>query len=112
MKHQRLKSGNLYFNDKLSSRRTAPRESINVVGKIRQPGRKPVISHIRDLSTAGFRMYYINSINQEEMLWIHLPSFAPMHANVKWVSRSEYGCEFATPLYPSVCDHIVRLYKY
>lgn len=39
-------------------------------------------------------------------IWVNLPGLQPMEAVVRRQDGDNYGCEFVSPLHPSVADHL------
>ncbi len=90
--------------------RMSSRSGVQITAEIRQRADFKVTAEILDLSLSGFRMHCVVSLNDELPLHMTLPGFAPQSSIVRWVKGYEYGCEFSSPLYPAVYDHIVSAF--
>ncbi|MBB4640983.1 PilZ domain-containing protein [Rhizorhapis suberifaciens] len=61
-----------------------------------------------DLSISGFRFETAFSMHVGTRLWLNVPGFQGLEAVIKWHEGFTYGCAFALPLHPAVCDHLIR----
>lgn len=64
-------------------------------------------AHMVDLSLSGCRVFSVTYLSENKTIFITLPGFAPLEAEVVWKIRDEYGCAFTQGLHPAVYDHIV-----
>lgn len=64
-------------------------------------------AHMLDLSQSGCRVFSVTLLRQDRSIFITLPGFAPLEAEVAWKKRDEYGCAFLTGLHPAIYDHIL-----
>ena len=46
-------------------------------------------------------------LNDHGRIFITLPGFGPLEAEVVWRIGESYGCAFVAPLHPAVFDHIL-----
>ncbi len=63
-----------------------------------------------EISTHGFRAMTAARLNPGDSVYLHIPSLNALHAMVRWVENSAFGCEFLQPLYAPVAEHIARQY--
>jgi len=64
-------------------------------------------AHMLDLLQSGCRVFSVTLLRQDRSIFITLPGFAPLEAEVVWKKRDEYGCVFLTGLHPAIYDHIL-----
>jgi hypothetical protein len=90
-------------------RRSAPRVAIRLECEIRLDRGQWSKSILYDLSRTGFRIAWLPRRSSDPKLWIRIPGLQPLTAVIRWHSQSAIGCEFSTPLYEPVFDHLARL---
>lgn len=61
-----------------------------------------------DLSRSGFRMRCMYHIPDRRTVYLNMPGFESMEANIMWHKDVHYGCAFAKRLHESVYDHLLR----
>ncbi len=83
------------------------RADVRIEAEIREVGAGKFKINVLDLSVTGFRMHSLTFINPESPVFLTMPGMAPLSAKVAWTKGDYYGCEFDSPLYPAVFDHIV-----
>ena len=71
-----------------------------------EPWAKVVLT---DLSRTGFRIAWSPRCQPGAKLWIRIPGLQPLSAVVRWQNQSGIGCEFTSPLYEPVFEHLARL---
>jgi PilZ domain len=60
-----------------------------------------------DLSLSGCRIFSVTYLSEDRRIFITLPGFGPLEAEVVWRIKDEYGCSFINGLHPAIYDHIV-----
>lgn len=88
--------------------RQAERIAVRGTASLRRSGYNKVVVNLMDLSTAGFRIETFGGINVGIPVWITLPGLSSIEAQVVWARGDQVGCEFHTPLHPSVLEAVVR----
>jgi hypothetical protein len=63
-----------------------------------------------DLSQSGCRVESVTLLREDRHVFITLPGFAPLEAQVVWHHKGEYGCSFVNGLHPAIYDHIIAKY--
>jgi hypothetical protein len=76
--------------------------------RFRTPGGSTDQATIDDLSTQGFRVRWQYSVEPGTRVWVTLPRLGSQAAIVRWNREFELGCQFETPLHPSVFDHLLK----
>lgn len=87
--------------------RSARRESLDMDVALREMGSTRITARILDLSTHGFRAETLGRLSPATSIWLTLPSLAPQLARVVWSDGCYAGCQFVTPLHPSVFARIL-----
>ena len=75
---------------------------------LREMGSTRITARILDLSTHGFRAETMGRLCPTTSIWLTLPGLAPQLARVVWSEGCYAGCQFVTPLHPSVFARVVR----
>jgi hypothetical protein len=75
--------------------------------RFRTPGASSDSVTVDDLSTHGFRVRWQYRVEPGTRVWITLPKLGILAAIVRWNCEFELGCEFETPLHPSVFAHLL-----
>ncbi|MEY4270286.1 MAG: hypothetical protein RLZZ58_1502 [Pseudomonadota bacterium] len=88
--------------------RRSRRAEIVARARFREPGCNPFEVQLFDLSATGFRMVTYGRPQMGVHIWVTLPGLQALEAIVRRASGNEYGCEFASPLHPSVAEHLQR----
>lgn len=87
-------------------RRGGERAHVAIEADLRKPGRTPFKVLIRDLSETGGRAETLAKIHPGDNVMLTLPGLAPISATIRWTTSREFGLQWASPLHPSVFDHI------
>lgn len=95
-----------------ADRRIAPRASVRIMADLRRVGRTPFRVTVADLSETGCRCETVSRVESGDRVWITIPGFAPIEGMVRWVTPRDFGCEWSTPIYVSVYDHIRARYPF
>lgn len=88
--------------------RAAERRIVGIRAQLREMGGGRLSVDVQDLSITGFRVDSIYRIGIGTTVFLTIPSFAALEAEVVWVHKSGYGCQFVQPLHPAVFDMISR----
>ncbi|MCC6482958.1 PilZ domain-containing protein [Sphingorhabdus sp.] len=86
------------------------RGHVDIVIDVRESGGGRHQAHIVDLSQSGCRIASATYLNENRHIFITLPGFTPLEAEVVWKIKDVYGCAFFQPLHPAIFDHIVAKY--
>jgi PilZ domain len=65
---------------------------------------------VLDLSPAGFRMETANHIVLGHIVYLTIPGFRPLQAQVAWNDKEQYGCQFTQKIYSAVFSHIAAAF--
>jgi hypothetical protein len=88
----------------LSSRKTE-RTPVAADARLRQGFNKCMVEVV-DLSATGLRIKTADQLQVGDVVWITLPSLAPLEVRIVWFRDWEAGCEFVNPLHPAVADAV------
>lgn len=88
--------------------RWAERRKVFIEASIRGQGHVRYDIDVLDLSTSGFRLETVFTLPVGARLWLTIPGFQGLESVVKWHEGFTYGCAFAVPLHPAVCDHLIK----
>lgn len=86
--------------------RGAERTPVRANARFREPGFNPFDVELFDLSSTGFRMITFARPQIGKHIWVNLPGLQPLEAIVRRGEGNNYGCEFVSPLHPSVAEHL------
>jgi hypothetical protein len=92
--------------------RRARRAEVNARARFREPGCNPFEVQLFDLSSTGFRMVTYGRPQLGVHIWVTLPGLQALEAIVRRANGNEFGCEFVSPLHPSVAEHLQRQLGY
>ena len=95
---------------KRGDHRISTRAGVEIQATVREPGLGRVEAMVLDLSITGFRMRCMTRLTSEKAIFLKLPSFAALEANICWNEGDYFGCEFTQSLHPAVYNHIVHCY--
>ena len=90
--------------------RSAERRVVGIAALLREAGGTKWNVDLQDLSMTGFRFESLYSIAVGARVFLTIPTFAPLEAEVAWRSNTGFGCRFAVPLHPAVFDTIAARY--
>jgi hypothetical protein len=97
--------------DPLRGGRAAERRIVGIRAMLREPAGHKFEVSIEDLSLTGFRVYTIHRLALGARIWITIPTFAAMPAEVTRQDRDVYGCRFIEPLHAAVFDMIASRHR-
>ena len=83
------------------------RGDVNITIDLREFGGGRMQAQIVDISQSGCRIATVSHLNDHGRIFITLPGFGPLEAEVVWRIGESYGCAFIAPLHPAVFDHIL-----
>jgi hypothetical protein len=92
-----------------SDLRQVERYGTRVEADIRRSGSIAVPAIVTDLSITGFQVQSEERLPNGCTVWLKLGTLAPQMARVMWNRRLVAGCQFSTPLHPSVLAQLVAL---
>jgi hypothetical protein len=88
--------------------RREPRRMVTITNaRFRTPGATSDSVTVDDLSTKGFRVRWQYRVEPGTRVWITLPKLGILPAIVRWNREFELGCQFESPLHPSVFAHLL-----
>lgn len=93
----------------LGDNRCALRRAVKLRARLRDRSAARFEIAVIDLSLTGFRAETVNRLRPGTLVWITLPGFAGLEAEVAWQTNEHVGCAFLQPLHPAVFEHIVEL---
>lgn len=93
----------------LGDNRLALRRAVKLRARLRDRNATRFDISVVDLSPTGFRAETVRTLRPGTLVWITLPGFAGLEAEVAWQVREHVGCAFRQPLHPAVFEHIVEL---
>ena len=86
--------------------RAAARRRVAIRAAVREAGSTRIDIDVIDLSATGFRFESVYTFAIGARVFLSLPTLSPLEAVVAWRSKSQFGCRFVRPLYPSVFEMI------
>lgn len=95
-------------NHNPNERRDTSRADVAIEASVRRTGRTPFTVLVNDLSPTGCRAETLSKMMVDDHILITLPGFAPIAGTVRWVVRTQFGVQWASPMHASVFDHIRR----
>jgi len=84
------------------------RGAVEIYADIREHGAGKYKVQIIDLSQSGFRIRSSTHIRDDRSIFLTLPGFAAMEAQIAWHRGNEYGCRFVSYLHEAIYEHIVQ----
>ncbi len=94
--------------DKAFNMRQFNRGDVRIPCDVREKGYGHHKALIADLSRSGCRIITPMYLNTEKAIFITLPGFAPLEAQIARKQGEEYGCRFMNELHEAIYDHIIR----
>jgi hypothetical protein len=94
-----------------SDGRRAQRTDVSARARLREAGVNPFDVDLFDLSATGFRFFSYSPPAVDTRLWVNLPGLQLLEAVVRRVDGTNCGCEFVSPLHPSVTQHIQKKFR-
>jgi hypothetical protein len=88
--------------------RAAERRPVGIAAHLREMGGAPMDIEVLDLSRTGFRTACIYNVPAGARVFLTIPTFSAMEAEVAWRDNTGFGCKFVQPLHPAVFDMIAR----
>jgi hypothetical protein len=93
----------------LGEHRRALRKAVKLRARLRDRNATRFEIRVVDLSPTGFRAETAHSLRPGTIVWITLPGFSGLEAEVAWQTNEHVGCAFRQPLHQAVFEHIVEL---
>jgi hypothetical protein len=87
--------------------RTA-RADVSLICDVRQGTRPWKRARLEDISPEGFRIAWLPGCHEDTPLRIRIPGMEVLSAKIRWKRGDGVGCQFSSPLYIAVFEHIVR----
>ena len=108
MPHQPFRS--LDPEHRPANRQDASRARVGLQIEARQGTQPWNKVRIEDLSPGGCKLIGLGAVDPAQPIRIRLPGLQILSARMCWQIEEErsVGCEFHTPLYPAVFEHIVK----
>lgn len=94
-----------YYKDRQSMRK-----NVSIDGYIRPLRGSKSLVKILDVSETGFRMITPILYDANVTLYLTIPGFQAMEAQIIWSRDGAYGCNFIYPLHYAVLDHIGKIF--
>jgi hypothetical protein len=91
------------------ARRANQRLGLSLYCEVRQGCEPWARVLLTDLSRSGFRVSMLPRSKPDAKVWIRIPGLQPLSASIRWQNQAGIGCEFTTPLYEPVFDHVARI---
>ena len=88
--------------------RRAERKLVGIAAHLRELGGSRLDVEVHDLSRTGFRVASVYNIPAGKRVFLTIPSFSAMEAQVAWRDLHGFGCKFVQPLHPAVFDMIAK----
>ena len=88
--------------------RRAERKPVGIAAHLRELGGSRLDAEVHDMSCTGFRVACIYNIPVGARVFLTIPSFSAMEAQVAWRDKQGFGCRFVQPLHPAVFDTIAK----
>lgn len=88
--------------------RRAERKPVGIAVHLRELGGSRLDVEVHDLSLTGFRVASVYNVPAGTHVFLTIPSFSAMEAQVAWRDRNGFGCKFIQPLHPAVFDMIAK----
>jgi hypothetical protein len=89
--------------------RATLRKPVKLAARMRGAGSLRFDITVVDLSLTGFRAETYSILRPGTLVWITLPGFSALEAEVAWQRGEAIGCRFRQSLHPAVFDHICDL---
>lgn len=91
--------------------RAAERKSVGITAHLREFGGSRLDVEVHDLSLTGFLIACVYNVPVGARVYLTLPSFSAMEADVAWRNAKGFGCRFVQPLHPAVFDMIAARHR-
>jgi uncharacterized OsmC-like protein len=89
------------------NQRSHSRGDVKIVGEAREHGGAKSPVDILDLSQTGCRIMSVSKYDGNRRIYITLPGFAQIEAEIMWHRQFEYGIRFVAPLHISIYEHVL-----
>ncbi len=94
-----------YFND-----RQYARKNVAIDAYVRPLGDSKSLVKVLDVSETGFRMETAVTFDLYNDIFLSIPGFQSLEANIIWHRENLYGCTFLVPLHPAILDHVSKIF--
>lgn len=94
-----------YFND-----RQYDRKNVTIDAHARAIGGSKSLVKVLDVSETGFRMETSFTFDLYKDIFLSIPGFQSLEANIIWHRGNLYGCTFLVPLHPAILDHVSDIF--
>lgn len=91
-----------------SNRASNVRANVSITCEVRQGTRPWRVTRLEDISPEGFRIAWLPGCHADTPLRIRIPGLQVLSADIRWKHGDAVGCQFSSPLYLAVFEHIVR----
>lgn len=92
--------------------RRAARCGVGMVATVREIGSSQRFEvDVIDMSMTGFRCQTSFTLRPGQTIFLTIPTFAPLEAQVAWRDGFRYGCAFSRTLHNAVLDHIAARFR-
>ncbi len=98
------------YNEHSYNSREFERGAVTIRAEVRESGGGKQRISVIDLSRSGFRMHCIFLIPDDRMVYLTMPGFESMEAQIAWHEEDYYGCRFKHRLHQAVYDHVIKTY--
>jgi len=94
-----------YFND-----RQYTRKNVTIDAYVRPLRGGKSLVKVLDVSETGFRMESAVILDITADIFLSIPGFQSLEANIIWHRENLYGCTFLVPLHPAILDHVSKIF--
>ncbi len=84
------------------------RTKVTLTCQVRQGTRPWKSAKLEDISAEGFRIAWLPNCRKQDVLRVRIPGMQILSAYIRWQDNNAVGCQFVTPLYPAVFEHIAK----
>ena len=92
------------FEEERNSERFRTQASVGV----RRSGSVAIPGTVMDISATGFRIEALERLPLGTTVWLKIGNLAPQMARVVWNKKLVAGCQFSTPLHPTILAELLK----
>ena len=90
-----------------ANRRRSLRQPLPLRAHLREPGSKPAVVKMADLSREGFQIEHHRHFPVGASVWLRMPGIEALAARAMWSDGKRLGCKFDTPLHNAVLEKLI-----
>ncbi len=91
-----------------SNRRRSPRAPVSLDASVGVGGLARAVCKVIDISINGARLQSYCALKKGSTIWLTLPGFGQVAADVMWADDFTAGCQFHRPLDTAVFDELLE----